>query len=125
MLVALVAAEVRLSAGYGAVTGALLLFLAGSAVAGRLLGARTSRAVRSALLLVTSMRDFAIAAALATAAFGPAAAGPLGLYGIAVLVWGTAAAGTLRARTAATPAPAPPPLPPGPPAQPADGQPSR
>ena len=34
----------------------------------------------------------------ATAAFGPQAAAPLGLYGIAVLIWGTAAAGTLRAR---------------------------
>jgi hypothetical protein len=44
------------------------------------------------------MRDFAVAAALAAAAFGPAAAAPLGLYGIAVLIWGTAAAGALRAR---------------------------
>jgi predicted Na+-dependent transporter len=44
------------------------------------------------------MRDFAVAAALATAAFGPQAAAPLGLYGIAVLVWGTAAAGWLRRR---------------------------
>ncbi len=42
------------------------------------------------------MRDFAIAAGLATAAFGPAAAAPLGLYAILVLVWGTAAAGFLR-----------------------------
>ena len=33
------------------------------------------------------MRDFAIAAGLAAAAFGPAAAAPLGLYGIAVLIW--------------------------------------
>ena len=45
------------------------------------------------------MRDFAIAAALAAAAFGPQAAAPLGLYGIAVLVWGTACAGLLRNRT--------------------------
>jgi predicted Na+-dependent transporter len=59
------------------------------------------------LLLTTSMRDFAIAAGLAAAAFGPAAAAPLGLYGILVLVWGTAAAGLLRQRhpgsTPATP----------------------
>jgi hypothetical protein len=47
------------------------------------------------------MRDFAIAAGLATAAFGPEAAAPLGLYGIAVLVWGTGAAGFLRARNTA------------------------
>jgi hypothetical protein len=58
------------------------------------------------------MRDFAIAAGLAAAAFGPAAAAPLGLYGILVLVWGTAMAGVLRQRTAAvgaagSPAPVP------------------
>ena len=49
------------------------------------------------------MRDFAIAAGLAAAAFGPAAAAPLGLYGVAVLVWGTAVAGVLRQRTAQPP----------------------
>jgi hypothetical protein len=46
------------------------------------------------------MRDFAIAAALAAAAFGPESAAPLGLYGILVLLWGTAAAGHLRGHTA-------------------------
>jgi predicted Na+-dependent transporter len=97
-LVALVAAEVRLSASYGAVAVALLLFLAATAVVGWALGTRSPRPAGAALLLTTSMRDFAIAAALAAAAFGPAAAGPLGLYGVAVLVWGTAAAGALRAR---------------------------
>jgi BASS family bile acid:Na+ symporter len=100
-LVALVAAEVRLSAAYGAVAAALALFLAGSAFVGRLLGARSTRPVGAALLLTTSMRDFAIAAALAAAAFGPVAAAPLGLYGVAVLIWGTAAAGFLRARASA------------------------
>jgi BASS family bile acid:Na+ symporter len=97
-LVALVAAEVRLTASYAAVAGALVLFLAGSAVLGRALGARSARPTGSALLLTTSMRDFAIAAALAAAAFGPQAAAPLGLYGIAVLIGGTAAAGQLRKR---------------------------
>jgi predicted Na+-dependent transporter len=101
-LVALIAAEVRLSARYAAVGAALVLFLAGSALAGRLLGARSDRPVAAALLLTTSMRDFAIAAGLAAAAFGPAAAAPLGLYGILVLVWGTAVAGFLRQRTAST-----------------------
>ena len=95
-LVALVASEVRPAASYGAVAGALLLFLAASAVIGRILSLRTAKPTGSALLLTTSMRDFAIAAALAAAAFGPAAAAPLGLYGIAVLIWGTAAAGRLR-----------------------------
>jgi predicted Na+-dependent transporter len=97
-LVALVAAEVHLSAGYAAVAGALVLFLAATAVIGRVLGVRSPRPTGSALLLTTSMRDFAIAAALAAAAFGPQAAAPLGLYGIAVLIWGTACAGALRAR---------------------------
>jgi predicted Na+-dependent transporter len=97
-LVALIAAEVRLSARYAAVGGALVLFLAASALAGRLLGARTRPRAGAALLLTTSMRDFAVAAGLATAAFGPAAAAPLGLYGILVLVWGTAVAGLLRSR---------------------------
>ncbi|MBV9384319.1 MAG: hypothetical protein JOY82_06220 [Streptosporangiaceae bacterium] len=95
-LVALIAAEVRLSARYAAVALALAVFLAGSALTGRILGTGIGRAAAVALLLTTSMRDFAIAAGLAAAAFGPAAAAPLGLYGILVLVWGTAAAGVLR-----------------------------
>jgi predicted Na+-dependent transporter len=99
-LVALIAAEVHFSAGYAAVAAALVVFLLASAVVGRLLGLRASRPVAAALLLTTSMRDFAIAAGLAAAAFGPAAAAPLGLYGILVLVWGTAAAGALRRRAA-------------------------
>jgi predicted Na+-dependent transporter len=98
-LVALIAAEVHLSARYAAVAGALAVFLVCSAVVGRLLGLRAPRPTAAALLLTTSMRDFAIAAGLATTAFGPAAAAPLGLYGILVLVWGTAAAGLLRQRT--------------------------
>jgi predicted Na+-dependent transporter len=110
-LVALVAAEVQLSFRYAAVAAALVAFLAGSAVTGRVLGARTRPAGAAALLLTTSMRDFAIAAALAAAAFGPAAAAPLGLYGILVLVWGTAAAGVLRQRNAAGAAGSPTPVP--------------
>ena len=103
-LVALVAAEVHLSAAYLAVAAALLVFLLGSALAGLALGARSARPTATALLLTTSMRDFAIAAGLAAAAFGPAAAAPLGLYGVAVLVWGTAVAGVLRQRSARAPA---------------------
>jgi hypothetical protein len=99
-LVALVASEVRFSAGYAAVAAALSLFVAASALLGRLLAARSPGPVAAALLLTTSMRDFAIAAAIAAAAFGPEAAAPLGLYGVAVLVWGTACAGFLRNRPA-------------------------
>jgi predicted Na+-dependent transporter len=104
-LVALIASEVHLSAGYATVAAALVVFLLASAVIGRLLGLRAPRPVAAALLLTTSMRDFAIAAGLAAAAFGPAAAAPLGLYGILVLVWGTAAAGTLRPNARPTGAP--------------------
>ena len=99
-LVALIAAEVHLSVAYLAVAAALLVFLLGSALAGRFLGVRSARPTATALLLTTSMRDFAIAAGLAAAAFGPAAAAPLGLYGVVVLVWGTAVAGVLRQRAA-------------------------
>jgi len=98
LLVALISAEVHLSARYLTVAIALLAFLAGSAVLGWLLGLSSRPPARAALLLTTSMRDFAIAAGLAAAAFGAAAAAPLGLYGILVLVWGTAAAGFRRQR---------------------------
>jgi predicted Na+-dependent transporter len=97
-LVALVAAEIHFTVGYVAVAGALLLFLLGSALIGRILGWSSPAAAVASILLTTSMRDFAIAAALAAAAFGPTAAGPLGLYGVLVLLWGTGAAGWLRRR---------------------------
>jgi len=97
-LVALIAAEVHLSARYLVVALALLVFLAGSALTGWLLSVGIARPAATSMLLTTSMRDFAIAAGLAAAAFGTAAAAPLGLYGILVLVWGTAVAGFLRRR---------------------------
>jgi BASS family bile acid:Na+ symporter len=103
LLVALIAAEVHLSAAYLPVGAGLASFCAGSTAIGWVLGLRSRRPARAALLLTTSMRDFAIAAGLAAAAFGTAAAAPLGLYGVLVLVWGTAAAGYLRARTARQP----------------------
>jgi predicted Na+-dependent transporter len=98
VLVALVAAEVRLGTAYLAVLGAIAIIVVVSAVIGAALG-RTTRPERAVPLLLTiSMRDFAIAAGLATAAFGPSAAAPLGLYGVVVIVWGTAVAGRLRGR---------------------------
>jgi predicted Na+-dependent transporter len=104
-LVALIAAEVHLSVRYVAVAGALVIFLAGSAALGTLIGVAADRPAATAVLLTTSMRDFAIAASLATSAFGSAASAPLGLYGIFVLVWGTATAGLLRQRNASRVAP--------------------
>jgi predicted Na+-dependent transporter len=97
-LVALVAAEVHFSSRYLLVVVAIVVFLIASAIVGRLIGHGSDAEGRKALLLTTSMRDFAIAAALATAAFGPAAAAPLGVYGVAVIIWGTGSAGFMRAR---------------------------
>jgi predicted Na+-dependent transporter len=97
-LVALVAAEIHFTAGYVAVAGSLMLFWVASIVIGRLLGWSLAGPTASSILLTTSMRDFAIAAGLATAAFGASAAAPLGLYGVLVLLWGTGAAGRLRQR---------------------------
>ena len=42
------------------------------------------------MLLPVAMRDFAVAAGIAAAAFGPAAAAPLGAYGVLVLLTGSA-----------------------------------
>jgi hypothetical protein len=43
------------------------------------------------VLLPVALRDFAVAAGIAAAAFGPAAAAPLGAYGVLVLLAGSAA----------------------------------
>jgi predicted Na+-dependent transporter len=100
-LVALVAAEVHFTLSYFAVLAAILLFLVGSAGVGLLVRHRASAPAKKSLLLTISIRDFAIAAGLATSAFGPKAAAPLGLYGITVLIWGTGSAGFMRGRTSA------------------------
>ncbi len=97
VLVWLVASQVRLSSAYFGVTAALVLFLAGSAAVGGLLGWRAAPPVATAVLLSTSMRDFAIAAGIAVAAFGVAASAPLALYGVLVLVWGLVVAARRRA----------------------------
>lgn len=102
-LVALVAAQVRPSTGYLPVLGGILLFLAGSAALGAVLARGAPLTDAIPVLLTVSMRDFAIAAGLATSAFGAAAAAPLGLYGVVVLVWGTAVAGFARRRARPTP----------------------
>jgi predicted Na+-dependent transporter len=88
LLVWLVASEVHLSRAYIGVTAAFVVFLGGSAVLGAGLGLRAPRPVATAILLTTSMRDFAIAAGIAVAAFGASTAAPLGLYGVLVIGWG-------------------------------------
>jgi predicted Na+-dependent transporter len=102
-LVVLVAGQVHLEAAYVGVLFAILVIVAASALLGVGIGRTTSREGSTSLLLTTSMRDFAIAAALASAAFGPEAAAPLGLYGVVVLLWGTGVAGLLRSRPGTSP----------------------
>ena len=59
-----------------------------SAAIGLLLGSRLEPGVKTGIVLTVSMRDFAVASGIALAAFGPAAAAPLGIYGVLVMAWG-------------------------------------
>lgn len=93
-----VASQLRLRASDTRVVIALLLYLAGGAVLGWLLAIRVPSRRRTAIVLPTAMRDFALAAGIATTAFGAAAAAPLGIYGILVLVFGTVAVYAIRRR---------------------------
>ena len=88
VLLWLVASQLRLHASDGLVAVALVVFLAGSSVLGWLLSRGAPGPRRTALLLPTAMRDFAVAAGIAASAFGAAAAAPLGIYGVLVLVFG-------------------------------------
>jgi predicted Na+-dependent transporter len=91
-----VASQIRLEAAYARVILALVAYIAASAVLGKVLGAGEPAGRATAVLLPVAMRDFAVAAGIAAAAVGPAAAAPLGAYGVLVLVTGSAV--TLLAR---------------------------
>jgi predicted Na+-dependent transporter len=97
-LVVLVAAQVRLAPAYLAVTGVLAALLAVSAAGGWALGRLLPDAAGRSALLHVSMRDFAVASGIAAAAFGPAATGPLGIYGVLVIAWGAGAAAVAAAK---------------------------
>lgn len=88
VLVWLVSGQVRLSAAYWMLAGVLVALIAASAATGLLLARRLEPPARTAVLLTVSMRDFAVASGIAAAAFGPAAAAPLGIYGVLVMTWG-------------------------------------
>jgi predicted Na+-dependent transporter len=88
-LVWLVASQAELGAALVPAGVAVLVFLAGSVLIGEVVGRRAPTDTAHALRLSLSMRDFAVAAGAATAAFGPAAAAPAGLYGIIVLAYGS------------------------------------
>lgn len=79
--------------GLAAATLASVLFLLVSAVLGTLWW-RATGSVPGAFTI--SMRDFAVAATLATQAFGPGAGTVPGVYGVLMLVGGSIAAGRLR-----------------------------
>ena len=84
--------------GLGAALLASLLFLAVSAVLGALWSRmRPGRAAVPGALTI-GMRDFAVAAALASQAFGGSAAAVPGVYGVVMLLAGAAAAGALGRR---------------------------
>ena len=91
-----VASELRLDASDALIAVALIAYLAGAALLGWLLAIGASPERRTAVILPTAMRDFAVAAGIAASAFGPAAAAPLGIYGVLVLVFGAAAVHVAR-----------------------------
>ena len=93
-----IASQLRLHAADGLVAGALLAFLAGSSALGWLLARGAPAGQRVAVVLPTAMRDFAVAAGIASSAFGVAAAAPLGIYGVMVLVFGAVAVRLARRR---------------------------
>ncbi len=93
-----VASELHLRASDASMLAALLVYLACGAALGWLLGTGAAPARRAAVFLPTAMRDFAVAAGIAVSAFGPPAAAPLGIYGILVLVFGSAAVNLIRRR---------------------------
>ena len=83
-----IASELRLQASDVLVAAALLAYLAAAGVLGWLLALGAPAPRRTAVILPTAMRDFAVAAGIAASAFGIAAAAPLGIYGVMVLVFG-------------------------------------
>jgi predicted Na+-dependent transporter len=93
-----VASQLHLRASDTSVLLALLAYLAGGVILGWLLALGAPRAQRTAIVLPTAMRDFAVAAGIAASAFGVAAAAPLGIYGLLVLIFGTVAVYVARPR---------------------------
>jgi predicted Na+-dependent transporter len=93
-----VASQIHLRASDARVLVALLAYLAGGVILGWLLAIGAAPRQRTAIMLPTAMRDFAVAAGIAASAFGAAAAAPLGIYGLLVLIFGTAAVYAARPR---------------------------
>ncbi len=98
LLLWLVASQLRPAAAEVRAAAALLAFGAASAALGLLLARGTAPPRRAAIILPVAMRDFAVAAGIAASAFGPAAAAPLGIYGVMVLAGGAVYAHAARRR---------------------------
>ncbi len=96
VLIWLVASQAQISARYGAVALAMAGFVLASAALGIVLGRGVPGRQRWSVILPVAMRDFAVAAGIASAAYGPAAAAPLGLYGLVVIIGGALLASVLR-----------------------------
>jgi predicted Na+-dependent transporter len=105
VLVWLVSGQVRVSAAYGTLLAVLVTLILASAALGALLAWRAEPRAQASVVLTVSMRDFAVASGIAAAAFGPASAAPLGLYGVLVMAWGAvvAWASNRRRRRASSP----------------------
>jgi predicted Na+-dependent transporter len=86
--------------GLGSALVASVAFCAGAALLGWLWHARLASPAAVAVpgALAIGMRDFAVAAALATQAFGTRAAAVPGVYGVVMLVAGTALVTLTRRR---------------------------
>ena len=93
-----VASQLQLRASDARVLLAVLAYLAGGVILGGLLAIGAPPGRRTAIVLPTAMRDFAVAAGIAASAFGAAAAAPLAIYGIAVLLFGTVTVHAARGR---------------------------
>ncbi|WP_298338142.1 hypothetical protein [Ferrimicrobium sp.] len=94
-----VASQVQLEPVYLVGVGLLIVFVAGSTLIGMAVSIGTSRATRTGIVLPVAIRDFAIAAGIATAAFGATSTGLLGIYGLLVLVLGALASRGLSCRS--------------------------
>lgn len=95
-----VASQLHLTASDIRVLLALLVYLVGAAVLGWVLAIGAPARQRTAIVLLTAMRDFAVAAGIAVSAFATAAAAPLGIYGVLVLIFGATAVSVVRRRQA-------------------------
>jgi predicted Na+-dependent transporter len=100
MLIWEVASQVVPEAVYLVGVLLLILFVVGSSLIGAALSFGESKSVRTGIIMPVAIRDFAIAAGIATAAFGARTTGLLGIYGLLVLILGT-----LVARRLSTPPP--------------------